>query len=104
MFDRVTLLRLDVRKFYHLAPLLGFVDDELGKVGSRKRQRREPEIRKARLHLGIGEARVDFPVELLDDLGGGAFWRPHPPPFAPPVAPHQTAPWLGVRPAPPACP
>src|SRR5262249_14941680 len=30
------------------------------------------EIGKARLHLGIGEARVDFLVELIDDLSGCA--------------------------------
>jgi len=47
ILDRATLLRLDVRKFHHLAPLLGFADDEPGKVGSRKRQWREPEIGKA---------------------------------------------------------
>jgi hypothetical protein len=28
------LLRFDVRKLHHLAPLLGFVDDELGEVDS----------------------------------------------------------------------
>jgi hypothetical protein len=45
--DWATLLRPDVRKFHNLAPLLGFADDEPGKVGSRKRQWREPEIGKA---------------------------------------------------------
>src|SRR5262249_1290433 len=33
-----------------------------------------PKIGELRLHLGIGKARVDLPVELVDDLGRRALW------------------------------
>jgi hypothetical protein len=34
-----------------------------------------PRSTKPRLHLGIGEDRVDIPVELVDDLARRAFGR-----------------------------
>jgi hypothetical protein len=64
-------VRLDVGRSDHLRPLLGVVGDELGEVGGRARQRRASEVSQLRLDFGIGEARVDLLVELLDDLG----WR-----------------------------
>ena len=56
---------LDVGRPDHLTPLLGIVDDELGKVAWRIHQRRATEIGKSRLDLGIGESRVDLRVELV---------------------------------------
>src|SRR5262249_16837347 len=66
----VVSLRLDARELHHLAPLLGFVSDDLCEVGARARQRLA-EVSQTDLHLGVGEGRVDLLVELLDDLG----WR-----------------------------
>src|SRR5215813_13251841 len=42
-------LRLDAGELDHLAPLLGFVRDQLAEVGGRARQRRTPHVGKARL-------------------------------------------------------
>src|SRR5215468_10671145 len=55
---------------YYLAPFLGFVGDELAKVGGRARKRRAAEIGEPRLHRGIGESHIDLLVECVDDLGG----------------------------------
>src|SRR5262245_43119071 len=68
-------VRLDARELDHLRPLLGFVGDQLSKVGGRARQRRTTHVGKARLHLGIGKGCVDLVVELVNDLGGGALGR-----------------------------
>src|SRR5262245_38957090 len=57
--------RLDAREFDHLAPFLRFVGDELAKVGGREREHVATQVGKPRLHLGIGEGRIDLLVELL---------------------------------------
>src|SRR5262245_36701623 len=62
-------LRLDASELDHLAPLLGFIGDELAELGRRSRQRRAAEVSETGAHLGIGERRVDLLVELIDDLG-----------------------------------
>src|SRR5258708_14747852 len=62
-------LRLDASELHHLGPFLGFVGDELAKVGGRERERVATQVGKPRLDLGIGEASVDLLVELVDDLG-----------------------------------
>src|SRR5215813_11444345 len=56
-------VRLDASELDHLRPLLGFVGDQLSKVGGRARQRRTTRI---------GKGCVDLVVELVNDLGGGA--------------------------------
>src|SRR5207302_10683871 len=61
---------LYARGLDHLAPLLGFVGDELPEVGGRAGQRCATQLGKPRLDLGVGEARVDLPVELIDNLEG----------------------------------
>src|SRR5262245_9871178 len=63
-------LWLDARELDHLAPLFGFVGDEPIEVGGRDDKRRAYQVGKLCLDFGIGKARVDFPVELVDDLGG----------------------------------
>ena len=65
-------LRLDVGGPDDLAPLLGFIGDELAEVGRRDRKHGAAQFDEPRLDLGIGEARVDLPIEFLDDLGGRA--------------------------------
>src|SRR5262245_53056795 len=62
-------VRLDVEGSDHLAPLFGFGGNELCKVAGRDDKRRASKVGKPCLHLGIGEARVDLLVELVDDLG-----------------------------------
>src|ERR1700730_14635474 len=62
-------LRLDAGKLYHLAPFFGFVGDQLAELSRHPRQRRAADIGEARPHLGVGESRVDLPVERVDDLG-----------------------------------
>src|SRR5262249_61541618 len=59
---------LDVCLSHHLAPLLGFVGDELTEIGGRADKRRASKVSKPRPDLGIGEAGVDLLVELVDDL------------------------------------
>src|SRR5262245_36070023 len=64
------LLRLDVRRPDHLAPLLGFLSDQLAEVSRRTRKHRAAEIGEPRLHRGIGKGGIDLFVELVDDLCG----------------------------------
>src|SRR5262249_24183913 len=61
-------LRLDAREFHHLGPLLGFLGDELAEVGRRTDKRCASETGESRLDIGIGKSRVDFLVELVDDV------------------------------------
>src|SRR5262249_25613052 len=63
-------LRLDVRELHHLAPLFGFLGDQLGEVSGRTRKHRAAEVSEPRLHRGIGESHIDLLVECVDDLGG----------------------------------
>src|SRR5262249_22359968 len=65
---RPNLLRLDVGRSDHLAPLLDLFGDELGEVGGRARKHSATKIGKPRLHFGVGEGRVDLLIELVDDL------------------------------------
>src|SRR5262249_61121644 len=66
-------LRLDVGRPDYLAPLLGFLCDELAEVGGRARKYLATEFGHPSLHRRLGERRVDFLVELVNDLGRGAF-------------------------------
>src|SRR5262247_3066625 len=67
--DRVTAsVRLDVEGPDDVAPLLGFLGDEPAKVCGRNDKRRHTQNGEPRFYLGIGEARVDLLVELVDDV------------------------------------
>ena len=74
------LLRLDVGCSDDLAPFLGFIGDQLAEVGRRSCEHRAAQIGEPRLNVGIGENRVDFLVEPLDDLNGRVFGRTDPAP------------------------
>src|SRR5262249_59758946 len=50
--------------------LRGFFGHELAEVGGRTGKHCSTKVGKPRLQLGIGKARVDLLVELVDDLGG----------------------------------
>src|SRR5258705_6597235 len=71
---RSSSLWSDVGRSDHLAPLLDFLRDELSEIGGRAAEHRAVQVGKPRLHLGVGEARIDLLVELVDDLGGRGLW------------------------------
>src|SRR5262249_37711400 len=64
----VILFRLDVGRADDFAPLFGFVGDELAELAGREREHVATEIGKPRLQLGVGQGRIDFLIELVDDL------------------------------------
>src|SRR5260370_25409216 len=61
------LLRLDIGRPDHFAPLFRFVDDELAEVGSRTRNDRAPQVRTTRLDPWIGKAPVPFPIKPVNN-------------------------------------
>src|SRR5262249_55201350 len=61
------LVWLDIGHLDQFAPLLGFVGDVLRELRRRTREHDDTQVGKPRLNLGIGEARVDLRVELVDD-------------------------------------
>src|SRR5215472_3373591 len=60
--------RLDVECPDDVAPFLRFVGDELAELAGREREHVATEIGKPRLQLGVGQGRIDFLIELVDDL------------------------------------
>src|ERR1700722_3870011 len=62
-------LRLDVRELDHLGPFLGLFGNELAEIGWRAGKWHGAQSGKPRLQRGIGEARIDRLVELVDDVG-----------------------------------
>src|SRR5262249_7455924 len=65
----IGLLRLDAGEFDDPAPLLDFILNELAKTFRRAGQKGAGQLDKPRLQFHVGEARIDLPVELIDDLG-----------------------------------
>src|SRR5262245_53993927 len=61
-------VRFDVEGPDDVAPLLGFLSDELAKGRGRAGKNRAAQVGEPRLHLRIGKGRVDLLVELVDDL------------------------------------
>src|SRR5882762_8497394 len=86
---RSTLLRLDIGRPDHLAPLLGFVPDQLAEVSRRARKWRAAQIGKPRLDLGIRERGVDLLVEPVDDLGRRGLGRGDSPPVTGLITRHE---------------
>ena len=58
--------------FDHLAPLLGFVGDQLPEVGGRARKHRRAKVGEPRLDLGIGEAAL-ISLFSLSMISAGVF-------------------------------
>src|SRR5262245_30734924 len=65
----VRSFRFEARELHNLCPLFGFVDDEFSKVGGRHGHWHATNVGEPCLNLGIGEARIELSVELVDDLG-----------------------------------
>jgi hypothetical protein len=59
----------------HLAPFLSFVGDQLVEVGGRAWERGDAQLSEPRLHLSIGERRIDLLVELVNNLSPRVFRR-----------------------------
>src|SRR5262249_22603958 len=90
--DRVTAsVRLDVEGPDHLAPLLGFLGDHLAEVSGRTRKHRAAEVSEMGLHLRVVESRVNFLVDLVNDLRRCVLGRADAIPLARLVAPHERA-------------
>src|SRR5262249_43186347 len=69
-----SLTGLRTRELHHLAPLLGFFGDEFSEVGRRARKHCAAQVDKASLDLRISKSGINFPVELVDDVGGCVPW------------------------------
>src|SRR5262245_36989496 len=67
-------VRLDVEGPDDVAPLLGLAGDELTEVARRAHHHCATQVGKPHLDLGVGEARIDLPVELVDDFGRRGLW------------------------------
>ena len=68
-------LRLDVGSPDHLAPLFRFTGDEISEVGRRTGKGCATQIGKPGPRHRTYQGRVNFTVELADDLGGCTFRR-----------------------------
>src|SRR3984893_12503702 len=64
------LFRLRAGEFDDLGPFFCFFGHEPAEVSGRNGEHGRAKVGKPRPQLGIGEARVDLLVELVDDLGG----------------------------------
>ena len=67
------LLRFDIGRPNHLGPLLNFLGHEGAEFGGRAPERSAAQVGKPRLQPRVGEADIDFSVELFNDLGWGRF-------------------------------
>src|SRR5215510_1291304 len=68
LWNVASSIRLNVGSTNHLAPLLGFVGDELSKLGGGAGKNRAAQFGEPRLDRRIGESRVDLLIEHIDDL------------------------------------
>src|SRR5262249_839099 len=68
-------LQLDIGDPDHLAPLFGFVGNQLAEIGGRAGKHRAAEIGELRLKVGIRNADVDGRVQFFDDLSRRVFRR-----------------------------
>src|SRR6266581_2836423 len=75
----------------YLRPLFLVIYDEFPEIGRRAGKHRAAKIGKPRLHLGIGERRIDFLVELVDDLGRRVLGREEAKPSARLIARNEFA-------------
>jgi hypothetical protein len=62
MCRRADPLRLDVREFHYLGPLLSFVGDEFAEISGCGRYRNAAKLAESRFHFGIGQSSVDLSV------------------------------------------
>src|SRR6266446_9840232 len=62
------LLGLDAGGADYLGPFFGFLRDQPAELGGRAGKRLAANGGQPRLHSGIGDRRIDSPVELVDDF------------------------------------
>src|SRR5262245_7726157 len=91
MESRGRSLRLDFGRPDYLGPLLGFLGDEFAEIGRRECKLSATFVVEPRLYFTIGESGVDFPVELVDNLGGRIAGRADAEPATRLVAWHEVA-------------
>src|SRR5205809_2734390 len=82
IMKRRASLGFDVRCLDHLGPLLGLAGDELAEVARRSWKHCAAQVGKSCPYLGIGETRIDFLVELVDDFRRRVLRRADPEPDA----------------------
>src|SRR6516165_10725334 len=90
-------VRFDAHELHHLAPFLGFVGDELSKIGGRADKWCAAEVSQPRPDFGIAETRVDCLVELVNNLRWCVLGRTDAEPGARLVARHKFAHGRDVR-------
>src|SRR5262245_43307964 len=73
---RVGLIQLEAGESNDLGPLFSFFRDETAEVRGRPREYVAAELAHARLYSGIGERRINLPIETLDDRRRRALGRP----------------------------
>src|SRR5262249_61911868 len=66
-------LQLDIGDPDHLAPLFGFVGNQLAEIGGRAGKHRAAEIGELRLEVVIRNADIDGRVQFFDDLSRRVF-------------------------------
>jgi hypothetical protein len=71
-------LRLDAGELDHLAPLLGFLRDQLAEVGGRHRHRHAAQIGKPRFILGSARPALISLLSFSTISAGVAFGAPTP--------------------------
>src|SRR5580704_9433736 len=79
---RIGLFRLDVAGTDDLAPLFGFVGEELAELGRRERKSCATESGKSRVDFGISEGRGNLALEPVNKRGRGVLRRPDSNPVA----------------------
>ena len=75
---RARLIHLGARELDHLAPILGFVRNELSESAAETGSRKDAELGKLRLGLGIGEDLIDSLLSLSMISGGVLFGAARP--------------------------
>ena len=68
------LFRFQIGRFDHSSPFLGLLGEVLSKFGGRSNKGKGAQLRKSGLQLCVGEASIDLPVQLIDNLGARVSW------------------------------
>src|SRR4029450_1591988 len=95
------LFRFQIGGFDHSSPFLGLLGEVLSEFGGRSNKGKGAQLRKSGLQLCIGEASIDLPVQLIDNLGARVSWSANTIPGARLVTrqeiAHDGGVWQGTR-------